>query len=178
MTLRSRLASWVLACALPPRDLQTVLGDLEEECGHAHRSARWYWGQILRSLPFLMLSGIQRGGWLPTFGVAAATVAAQATIELTLKFALSSLFGPDWSQAMLATGVITLGSLGALTFLATRIRPGAATVLTATVLVAISVQLIVKSGIGLSTWTQLATLFLAPSVVFAAGVLSLRTRRT
>jgi hypothetical protein len=179
---RSRLASWVLACALPSSDVQAVLGDLEEEYATrltpAPNGRRWYWGQVFRSLPCLMLTGIRRGGWVPTLGVAVGACAAQALIELTLKNALVSMVRADGSWAMAFTNFAVLLSLGAITFVAARIRPGAASMLGAIVSLAVVIQLVAKSGSGVSPWLQVATLLLAPSIVLTAGALSLRTSRS
>lgn len=179
---RSRVASWVLACALPPQDLELIIGDLEEEYVLRSRSTpgafRWYWAQIIRSMPVLLWTPVRRGGWLPTLGAAVGACAVQAMIELATKFAILSLFPPDAWWPAVVTLVVTLPSLAFLSYLATRICPGAATMLTALVAIAVVIQLIVKNGHGMTFWTQLAALFVGPSMAFTGGVLSLKTRRS
>jgi hypothetical protein len=179
---RSRVANWVLACALPPQELEIILGDLEEEYALRSRSTpgafRWYWAQIVRSVPVLLWTTVRRGGWLPTLGVALGACAVQAMIELTAKFAIVGLFPPDARWPAVLTLVVTLPSLMLLSFLATRIRPGAATMLTALIVLAVVIQLTVKNGLGLTFWTRFASLFVGPSIAFTGGVLSLKTRRS
>jgi hypothetical protein len=177
---RSRIAAWVLACALPAEDVEIILGDLEEEYALRSRSTRgslpWYWAQIVRSMPVFLWLPVRRGGWVPTLGVALGACAIQAMIELTTKFAIVGLFHPDARWPAFITLMVTLPSLTLLSYLAARIRPGAATMLTAIIVFAVVLQLVVKDDHGMTFWAQLATLFVGPSVAFTGGVLSLRTR--
>jgi hypothetical protein len=179
---RSRVASWVLACAVPPQDREVIIGDLEEEYALRSRSTpgacRWFWAQIVRSIPVLLWTPVRHGGWLPTLGVALAGCAVQAMIELTTKFAIVRLFPLDARWPAVLTLVITLPSLALLSYLATRIRPGAATMLTALIILAVVIQLTVKNGPGMTSWTRFAALFVGPSTAFTGGVLSLKTRRS
>jgi hypothetical protein len=179
---RPRVASWVLACVLPAQEVETIIGDLEEE--YASRSpstsgsVRWYWAQVVRSIPVLLWLPIRRSGCSDTFGVALGACTMQAVIEVTTKFATLELSPPNAPWPPVLTLVVTLPSLTLLSYLATRIRPGAATALTAIVVVAVVVQLIVKAGHDMPFWTQLVALVVGPSAAFTGGVLSLKTRHS
>jgi hypothetical protein len=137
---------------------------------------RWYWAQIVRSMPVFLWLPVRRGGWLPTVGVALGVCAVQAMIELTTKFAVVGLFPSDSRWPAILTLAVTLPSLALLSYMATRIRSGAATMLTVVVVFAVVVQLAVKDGFGMTMWSQLATLVVGPSMAFTGGVLSMKTR--
>ena len=177
---RSRIAAWVLACALPPQDAEIVIGDLEEEYALRARSTRgplrWYWAQIVRSMPVFLWRPIRRGGWFSTLGVALGACAMQAMVELSTKFAIVDLVPQVAAGPAVLTLVVTLPSLMFLSYLASRIRPGAGTVLTAVIVFAVVAQLLVKDGHGLTIWMRLATLVVGPSVAFTGSVLSLKMR--
>jgi hypothetical protein len=175
---RSRWSRWILGCVLPARDVDVVMGDLIEE--HAVRSrstaaaraSQWYWGQICRSIPPLLWASVQQGGWLSTLGVALGACIVQAIVELTSKLAISSLFAPDAGLGPL-TLMVTLPTLVLVSYFAARIRPGAAIVMAALVVVAVVVQLAVK-GDQLPIGGQIAALFIGPMAAFSGGVLSLK----
>ena len=179
---RAHVATWLLACVLPGQDVETIIGDLEEEYASRSRSpsdsVRWYWAQIMRSIPVFLWLPIQRSGWLSTFGVALAACAMQAAIEVTTGFAVHELFPPDAPWPAFLALIVTLPSLTLLSYQATRIRPGAGTALAAVAAFAIVVQLLLaaKAGRGIPLGTQLASLVVGPSMAFMGGVLSLNTR--
>jgi hypothetical protein len=162
--------------------LEVVIGDLAEE--HALRSAsmsashlaRWYWGQIARSIPALLWASIRRGGWIVTSITAVAACLVQAAVELGAKSAISSLAAIDTPLVAIGSWVVGLPSLIFVSYLAARIRPGAATVLTAIIVIAVFIQLVVK-GETLPVWKQIAAVVVGPSAAFAGGVMSLRRVR-
>lgn len=96
---RAHVATWLLAFVLPGQGVETIIGDLEEEYASRSQSrpgaARWYWAQIVRSIPVFLWLPIQRSGWRSTFGVALAACAMQAAIELTTGLAVHELSPPD-----------------------------------------------------------------------------------
>jgi len=172
-------ATRILACVLSPRDLEVVIGDLAEERALRSTSmspshlARWYWGQIARSIPTLLWASIRRGGWIATFVTAVAACVVQAGVELGAKSAVSSLGAVDTPVVGIVSWVIGLPSLIFVSYLAARIRPGAATVLTAMIVIAVFIQLMVK-GETLPLWKQIAAVVVGPLAAFAGGVISLR----
>jgi hypothetical protein len=98
----------------------------------------------------------------------------QAIVELTTKSVLSSLFAHQAPLPALVTLLVTIPTLVFVSYRAARIRPGAAIALTALIVLAIAVQLMVTAGNGMSLWNQVAALLIAPSAAFAGGVLAVR----
>jgi hypothetical protein len=179
---RASVATRLLAVVLPRRDVDAIIGDLEEECASRSPSrsgsARWYWAQVMRSMPALLWLPIHRRGWRSTFGVAIAACGIQAAIEVTTGAAVHELSPPDarWPAALAL--VVTLTSLTLLSYQATKIRPGAAIALASVAALALVVQLLLaaQSGRGLP-WKTLAALVVVPAVVITGGVLSRKTYR-
>lgn len=173
----ARVAGWILGCLLPPGDLEVVLGDLEEEYVSSRRRGRaWYWSQIGRSFPSLLLLPVRRGGWLLTLAVALGACVLQAGFELLVQFGLVDVLAIEASIIPAVTGMLTLSSLAVVSYLANRMRPGAATLLAVVVLLAIVIQLIVKTEASVAY--RLVPLLVSPPIAFAGGVLSLRTSRS
>jgi hypothetical protein len=179
---RPRWAGRLFACVLPPRDVEVAVGDLEEE--YAVRSeatsmasaAHWYWGQVGRSIPILAWASVRQGGWATTLAVAVGACIVQAAVELTTKFAISAVVVPDTGLPAILTLFVTLPTLVFLSYLAARIRPGGATMLTALILIAVVLQLVLKTNAGLPVSNQIAALVVGPSAAFTGGILSLRAR--
>jgi hypothetical protein len=150
--LGSCLANWMLACALAPDDRQCVLGDLAEEYVVRRRytsrtsAAWWYWTQVLRSIPWLLWSPVRRGGWVATLGVAFAACVAQAAVELTTALVVPGVFPDSAHGAAPVTLAVVLGSLVIVSWIASRVRPGAGTLLTLIASVAILARAL-RSGI-------------------------------
>jgi len=181
LTRSLRWANRILLCVLPQRDADVVVGDLAEEyglrakSGSASCASRWYWGQVSRSIPPLLWAPVQRGGVFATVGASVGALMVQATVELASKSAISSLLVVDARAAAILTAVVAIPTLVLVSYLAARIRPGAAIVLTALVTVAVVIQLMVN-GYGMPLWKQLAALLIGPSAAFTGSVLSLRRR--
>jgi hypothetical protein len=179
--IHSRLADWVLACAVAPADREAAVGDLAEEYtirlrrGSAVRAACWYWGQVLRSVPWFLWTPVRRSGWLGTLCVALAACLIQAAIEVLAAVTIRRLFAPDLTVTLLGLAVV-LSSLFFLAYLAARMRPGAGTLLTLIAIVAVLAQSVSRGPAGLS-FRHLAAMIAAPSAAFAGGALSLRVQR-
>lgn len=133
---RSRLANLVLACFVAREERQHLLGDLAEEyvlrCAYSSRASSncWYWGQVLRSIPWLLWSPVRRDGVLPTLRVALAACAVQAAIEMTVATLLPAPNRGGTHAAFSSTLAIVLGSVVIVSCVASRIRAGAGTVIT------------------------------------------------
>ena len=183
--IHSRLADWVLSCAIAPADREAAVGDLTEEYairlrgGSATRAACWYWGQVLRSVPWLLWLPVRRTGWLATFCVALAACACQAGVELGIRSAIVRLppaAGPGDDPRWIVASVLVLASIVAVSFASARIRPGASSVLAGIALIAVALQLTLRNGAGLSVGSQLVAMVAGPSAACAGGVLSWRMR--
>jgi hypothetical protein len=180
---RARAASCLLALILPGQDVETIIGDLEEEDASRPPSRSgsprwWYWAQIMRSLPVFLWLPIQRSGWPSTVGVALAACAIQAAVEVTTGFAAHELSPPEAKWPGVLTLAVTLPSLTLLSYQATRLRSGAATALPAVALLAIVVQLLLGAKAGrVMPLGTLAALVVGPSVAFTGGFLALKRRQ-
>ena len=161
MTREARWAARVLGCLLPSRDVEVVVGDLQEEYGHRLRTGAgtpamaWFWGQVFRSIPPLMWTSIRRDGVLTTLGLAATACLLQAALEFVSRSGIVSL-----------TGLMLLG------YGANRLRSGVANVLTGLIVLAIVLQVLLKGTFPPSN--QLFVLLFAPCAVLIGGALSLR----
>lgn len=64
-----RLAAWLLSLFLVTDDLESILGDLQEEfssiCAKAGRTfaRRWYWRQVLKSIVYLLPAAAHVAPW-------------------------------------------------------------------------------------------------------------------
>lgn len=175
---RVRMATWILRCLLPRRDVEAIVGDLEEERVSRQRSPAgdaWYWAQILRSLPWCLWLPVQRGGWPSTVGVTAAVCVLQASIEVATALVAYAWLGDRVQGLMPLTSLAILVSFALLTYHATRIRPGSVTMVPAVTLVLIGVRLLAThSGQAESLGTLFVSLMAAPSTAFIGGVVSVR----
>jgi hypothetical protein len=139
-------------------------------------AAQWYWGQVGRSIPVLAWASVRQGGWASTLAVAVGACIVQAAVELATKFAMSAVVMPDARLPAILTLFVSVPTLAFVSYLAARIRPGGAAMLTALILIAVLFQLALKTNAGLPIWNQIAALAVAPSAAFAGGILSLRVR--
>jgi hypothetical protein len=96
------LAEMLVAVATPPNDYESVAGDLHEEYLRRAASAgtsdanRWYWSQVLRSIPSLLRYSRVRRSALQTTGVALTVLVVLATMLLAtvpINAALQAIFG-------------------------------------------------------------------------------------
>jgi hypothetical protein len=179
---RSHFAEWVLSSVVAPPDREAAVGDLDEEYalrltrGSCVRAECWYWTQVLRSVPWFLLTPIRRGGWLGTIFVAVAACVVQAAVEVCTGTAIQRLAAQHRDVTMLAGLIVVLSSLALVSYLAALVRPGAATLLTLIAVVAVSFQLNAQARVGLLSLASIATAIAAPSAAFAGGALSLRSR--
>jgi hypothetical protein len=183
VTLRSRLANWILACAIAPADRQCILGDLAEEYairrGTTSRMSAnfWYWTQVLRSIPWLLSGPVRRSGWMATFGVALAACAAQAAVELVTAAFLPGIIQGSARAAVPVALVVVLGSLVVVSCIASRIRPGAGTLLTLMASVAMLVR-VFHAGIEGVHLSHILESACAPSAAFVGAALAVNTHRS
>jgi hypothetical protein len=130
LSLATSLLQWVL----PPQDRDAILGDLIEE--HRIRSAgspiaatRWYWGQVCRSIPAVLVMGIRRDGWPLTVSIALAVYMFVGALNFVGTAVVARMFGAraeSWGVSGLVVGLSAIAIGG---YVAGRVRRGAATVL-------------------------------------------------
>jgi hypothetical protein len=177
-----RVSTWLLGCFLPESDREAVLGDLVEEYGIRVRSASisnaagWYWSQVWRSIPPALWVGVRRGGWLSTVGVAIGAYIVAGMIEFVGLAVMARLLSPVGRAFPVLSVIVGLATLVLGGYLAAWIRPAAATVLAAIVILVI-VVLFVTMRDSAPLWYGLVFLVFGPVAALAGGTLY-RIRRT
>ena len=176
--VRTRVATTLLTFLLPLEDVETIIGDLEEEKTSRAWGNAWYWAQVMRSIPAVLWLPTRRGGWLATWSVALTACAMQIAIEVTTGFAIHRFAPVDAQWPKVVVIVITLASLTCVSFEAARIRPGAATALAGLAVCFITFQLAVAAQVGRGLPVgMLAALVVAPVMALTGGFLSSRARQ-
>ena len=177
-----RVATWLLGCFLPESDREAVLGDLVEEYGIRVRSASisnaasWYWTQVWRSIAPVLWVGIRRGGWLGTVGVALGAYIVAGMIEFVGTAVMARLLNPEGRAFPVLSVLVGLATMVLGGYFAAWIRPAAATVLAAIVILVI-VVLFVSMRDSAPLWYGLTFLIFGPVAALAGGTLC-RVRRT
>jgi hypothetical protein len=178
----SRVASWLLAWAVPERSREAVLGDLHEEyvlrvrSAHAKNADRWYWGQVCRSIPQLVWSSARDGRWLATLGVAIGVYIFAGIFEFAATRALSKLLAPDTNVFTAVSLIVGLTTIILGGYIAAWIRgPAAARTLAGIALITVVILLMTMSG-SAPFWYGLTFLVGGPLAALAGGTLCLKHR--
>ena len=128
---RQRIASALLALAMFGDE---VMGDLEEELAIRARTQStlrihlWYWSQVVRSIPAVVLQRCHRDGWFLTCAVAIVAILAQGAVEWTVRITVSGLMATSHVRLLLSW-LLGIGSLAGLGYLAASVRPSASILL-------------------------------------------------
>jgi hypothetical protein len=107
--------------------------------------------------------------------VAVGACVVQAAIELGNKSAISALSAGDTQFIAVLSWVVGFPSLVLVSYFAARIRPGAAIILPAIIVIAVLLQLVLKAS-EMPVSKQIAALFVGPIGALAGGAISLRRR--
>ena len=178
--LPPRLPAWLLEHTLPTQALEYVLGDLAEEYALRSESGSsnaslWYWLQISRSLPTLFSAALRYAGLLRTIGVAVAVFVVASVAESLVNMTIMWL-APEGLISNLAMMLVGTAAIGAGGYIAARIRPPAAPVLSIIVFVVV-VALITLKGDDVPVWYQVVYLVTGPFIPLAGGVMASRRAR-
>lgn len=175
-----RLANWLLHWFLPTIDREEIMGDLAEEFSLRIPSQgscwSWYWGQVLRSIPPILWKAARQGCWIRTLFVALGAFIAAGVLESAANAALLGAVNPESSLHSILSLIIGLGTMVGGGYVAARLRPGAETVMSVIVFVAVTVLLAAQVG-DAPLWYGLAFLIAGPLSSLAGGVLFLRGKR-
>lgn len=170
------LPTWMLYYLLPPRDRDAVLGDLFEE--YALRSSastaaatRWYWGQVCRSIPAVLVARIRRDSWPLTVLVALAVYVLVGILNRAGAIFVARLLGPHVATYAASGVIVGLTAIAAGGYVAAFIRRGASGVLGALVVI-VAVVLMASPTDAAPLWYQLAFLLLGPLAAHAGGLLT------
>jgi hypothetical protein len=178
-TLRSTLATWLLLIVVPHRDVEVIVGDLEEE--FAARAAilrhQWYWGQVARSMRALLWEPIQQTGCIAAGAIAILACVLQVAVECIvagLAYTVETL-GGRWPTTLGA--IVVVCSLAAFGYASARLRRGAGTAFAIVAAAVLTIELLL--GIALGRGMSLATLValaVAPASALAGGQAAEKSR--
>jgi len=164
-----RIFSWFVS-----KDVrESLIGDLEEE--YAARMAtdsssaalRWYLRQICASIPPLLWIRLTRATWLATLGVALLAYITVGVAQLIVFWAASNTF----STTHHAFDVIVIFPIVVLIgYFAERLRSGAAILLGAMMLIAITAMTVFVSESS-PVWYRVAWFLVGPTAAYVGGVL-------
>jgi len=174
-----RLANWLLRCFVPTVDREEIMGDLTEEFSLRIQSSgscwSWYWGQTLRSISLIAWKAARQGCWVRTFLVALGAYIAAGLLESAADAALWGTVNPESLFERVLSLIIGLVTIVGGGYVAARLRPGAETVMSVIVFVAVTVLLAARVG-NAPLWYGLAFLVAGPLSSLAGGALFLRTK--
>ena len=171
-----RLATWLLECFLADAEREAILGDLLEEHGIRIRTgspsdaARWYWSQVGRSLLPVLHAGVRRGGWLVTTVVAVDAYLLAGTIEFVGTGLMARALSPAGLAFWLLSAIVGLATMMLGGYVAAWIRPAAAPVLAAIVMLVVLALFATAPG-SAPLWYGLAFLVFGPVAALAGGAL-------
>jgi hypothetical protein len=171
------LAAMALSWLVPRADRDALIGDLLE--GYALRrdqtsgfaALRWYWRQIFASVPPLLWSKLRMEGWLITLGVALLAYVAVGVAQVLVHRATSG-----WATYSPIGLVIVFPIVSLIACAAERARRGAALVLGAAMLLAIT-ALTIFTVEPAPTWYRIAY-FVAGPMAALLGRAAGRARTT
>jgi hypothetical protein len=172
------LATWLLHWVLPPKDRDAMLGDLIEE--YRIRSAespttatRWYWAQVCRSIPIIVVSVVRHRGWPLTVSIGLGVYVLVGAINVVGTAVVAQLVGVTASSSRVSGVVVGLSAIAIGGYVAGWMRRGAATVVGGLVLL-VAVLLIAAANDTAPFWYQLTFLTLGPLAARTGGALSQR----
>jgi hypothetical protein len=170
----SRWVSRAIAQLVPLHTLDAALGDLAEEYALRAQStsafavARWYWGQIARSMPQMMWIDIRRQGWAATFAVALGGWLIASIVELVADGALVAWAGSAAAVNGVAGALIGLTALALGGYIAALVRPAATKVMAAITALFVGVLMLADVG-DVPRWYGVAFLVFGPLMSIAGG---------
>jgi hypothetical protein len=176
-----RWVSLILERLLPDDVGQALVGDLLEEHAlrartvGARRAALWYWGQVGRSVVPMLQTSFRRGDWVLAWVVGFIAHSFAAAAEASARASVATVATHTAVDAVPVL-IIYLGAIAFVTYVAERVRAGAAVALALIVELTAVVQLVTASD-GMPLWYRLVFLFAGPAAVLAGGTLFARWSR-
>lgn len=170
----SRWTSRAIAQFVPLHTLDAALGDLAEEYAlraqgtTTLRASRWYWGQLVRSMPQMMWMDIRRQGWVATLAVAIGAWVIAGLVESMADAALVAWSGSAAAVNGVPGALIGLTALALGGYLAALVRPAATKVLAGIIVFVVSVLMLADVG-DAPLWYGVAFLVFGPLMSIAGG---------
>jgi hypothetical protein len=175
-----RLASWLLRCFAPALDREQIMGDLAEEFSLRARSSQpcssWYWEQTLSSIPAMAWSAARQGCWIRTFLVGLGAYVVAALLEAVAQVVILGIVRPESSLRSVVSVLIGVSTMVTAGYVAARLRPGAETVMSVIVFLAVTALFVARPG-DAPLWYGLTFLIVGPVATLAGGALFLRNKR-
>lgn len=174
-----RLANWLLRWFIPAKNREEIMGDLAEEFSLRGRSSdsslSWYWGQTLRSIPPITWKTTRLGRWVHTFLVAWGAYIGAGLVESALDAILLKTVNQQSLLHALLSLIIGLATMAGAGCTTARFRPGAETVMSVIVFLAVAVMITARVG-DMPLWYGFAFLVAGPLASLTGRAISLRSR--
>jgi hypothetical protein len=171
-------ACWLLESVIPVPYREAMLGDLIEEYTLRSESAsplaasRWFWSQVCRSVPSMVLSSLRSGDWLTSMSIALGVYIVMGMLKFAADLTISSLVAPQKATYVVLAPFVFLATTSIGGCVAARIRRGATIFLALIVMITVAVLIEVKvCTIPVLWWYQFGFLTLGPlSVLLTPAV--------
>jgi hypothetical protein len=171
-----QIATCILASIAPKDEREPIVGDLMEEYSLRARAMSsseavgWCLRQACASAPTLLWARLTRVTWIPTISVALLGYVAVGVVEFMANGAISSLL-PSGSGAYRPLElIITFPAVVLIAYFASRLRRGAAIVLGAMMLLAVTVMTLTAAE-SVPLWYQIAYFVAGPAATFIGSTL-------
>ena len=178
------VATWAFSWLAPRSQREALLGDLAEEyslreaAGSSSAAAKWYLRQLCVSAPTLLWARVSHAGWLATTGVALLAYIAVGVIEVIAGRATASSSATGTAPYNPLFMVTTFPPVVLVGYFATRLRPKAAIVLAAMMLLTVTAMTLWSTEI-MPPWYRIAYFLVGPAAIFLGSALrSLRAPRS
>jgi hypothetical protein len=178
------VATWAFSWLAPRYQREALLGDLAEEyalrakAGSSSAAVKWYLQQLCASAPPLLWARVSQAGWLATAGVALLAYIAVGVVELIVDRAIASSSASSTAAYNPLFMVTTFPPVVLVGYFATRLRPKAAIVLAAMMLLTVTAMTLWTTEI-MPLWYRVAYFLVGPAAIFLGSALrSLRTPRS
>jgi hypothetical protein len=163
--------TWVFSWVVPRSEREVLLGDLAEEYAmradavSSSAAFKWYVRQMVASAPHLAWSRVTKLAWLATAAVGLLAYIAVGVVELIVNWAVSRSFAPGTGSYSPLGMLLTFPIVVFIGYLAATYRRGAAMVLGALMLLAVTVMTL-SAAESVPTWYRIAYFCVGPAAVF------------
>jgi hypothetical protein len=168
------LATWLLTRLAPEGDREPLIGDLEEEyalrarADSSYAPRLWYLRQVCSSIPPVLRIRLSREAWLATLGVALLAYFAVGLGQLAIGWSIPSSLEPTYDPLGL---IVTFPVVVLIGYFAELSRRGAATVLAALMMLAIT-TITLLIAVNAPVWYHAAYFFVGPVGAIVGGALA------
>jgi hypothetical protein len=168
--------TWLFSWVVPRSQREVLLGDLAEEyamranADSSSAAFQWYIRQIVASVPHLAWGRVTQLAWLATAAVGLLSYIAVGIVELIVNWAISRSFAPGTVGYNPLGMLVTFPMVVLIGYLAATYRRGAAVVLGALMLLAVTVMTF-SAAESMPTWYRIAYFCVGPAAVLLGSIL-------